>query len=116
MYRSQAAELANEIENEDESEWDLFQIEVIDGDTVWACNLCDQGVDSSLVMKEHMQSEHDRVVNIDTLNNDASSNECNIEDEGNEKGNTERTNETEVEENNKMFTCQLVKLVKLDEK
>ena len=116
MYRSQAAELANEIENEDESEWDLFQIEVIDGDIVWACNLCDQGVDSSLVMKEHMQSEHDRVVNIDTLNNDASSNECNIEDEGNEKGNTEKTNETEVKEDNKIFTCQLVKLFKLDGK
>ena len=45
---------------------------MIDGDIVWACNLCDQGVDSSLVMKEHMKNEHDRVVNIDTLNNDAS--------------------------------------------
>ena len=31
---------------------------------VWACNLCDMGLDSSIEMQEHMQSYHDRAVNI----------------------------------------------------
>ena len=44
-------------------------------------------VDSSIDMTEHMKSEQDRAVNIDSLNRDVSRNECNIEDEGNEKGN-----------------------------
>ena len=60
-------------------------------------------------MKEHMKSELDKAVNIDSLNKNASRNECTIENEGNEKENTERTSETEVEEDNGMFTYKLCK-------
>ena len=72
MYWSQNSEMTNDIKNEHESERNLFQIEVDDGDMVWACSLCDQGVDSSIEMKEHMISEHERAVNIDRLDKDAS--------------------------------------------
>ena len=74
MNKCPDTEMANEIvvESEDESEWDLFQIEVVNGDMVWACNLCDMGLDSSIEMQEHMKSENDRAVNIDSFNKDAS--------------------------------------------
>ena len=63
---------------------------------VWACNLCDQGLESSVEMQEHMRSEHDRVVDIDCLNKDASGyEEPNKDNEkNNEKVNTERNSET----------------------
>ena len=77
-----------EVEYEDESEWDLFQIEVGNGDIVWACNLCDQGLDCNKEMQEHMKSENYRAVNIDSLNKDASGYEYTNEDEGNAKDNT----------------------------
>ena len=111
MNKFQNAEMANEIEveSEDESELDLFQIEVVNGDMVWACNLCDMGLDSSIEMQEHMKSEHDRAVNIDSLNKDTSMYECTNEDVNNEKYNAERTSDTEVEEDDGMFTCKLCK-------
>jgi hypothetical protein len=101
--------MANEIvvESEDESELDLFQIEVVNGDMVWACNLCDMGLDSSIEMQEHMKSEHDRAVNIDSFNKDASMYECTNEGVDNEKDITYKTSDTEVEEDDGMFTCKL---------
>jgi hypothetical protein len=103
------SEMANEIavESEDESELDLFQIEVVNGDIVWACNLCDLGLDSSIEMQQHMKSEHDRAVNIDSFNIDASMYKCTNEGVDNEKDNTEETSDNEVEEDDGMFTCKL---------
>ena len=56
MNKCPDTEMANEIvvESEDESELDLFQIEVVNGDMVWACNMCDMGLDSSIEMQEHL--------------------------------------------------------------
>ena len=109
MNKCPNTEMANEIavENEDESELHLFQIEVVDGDMVWACNLCDMGLDSSIEMQEHMKSEHDRAVNIDSLNKDASMYDCTNEDVDNEKDIAERISDSEVEEDDGMFTCKL---------
>ena len=47
-------------------------------------------------MKEYIKSEHNKAVNIDSLNKNALRNECTIEVKGNAKENIERTSETDV--------------------
>ena len=51
----------NEFEEDDDNaygtERNLYQIEMVNGIMVWACNLCDQGFDSSREMKNHMNSK-----------------------------------------------------------
>ena len=37
---------------------------------VWACNLCDHGFDSSVEIKNHMQSKHDKILDIETAGGD----------------------------------------------
>ena len=39
---------------------------MVNGDMVWACNLCDHGVDSSVEMKNHMKNKHDKIMNTET--------------------------------------------------
>ena len=38
---------------------------MVNGDMVWACNLCDHGLNSGKEMQKHMKNEHDKVVNIE---------------------------------------------------
>ena len=59
-------EIEEEYDNEDGAEFNLYQIEMVDADMVWACNLCDHGFDSSEEMKNHMKNKHDKVLNTET--------------------------------------------------
>ena len=43
---------------------------MVNGDIVWACNQCDQGLESGKEMQE--KSKNDKVGNIDTFNRSAS--------------------------------------------
>ena len=61
-------------------------------------------MNNSEEMQEHMKSEHNRVVNIDSLNKDALGYDDTNDDRDNEKENTKRKSETEVEEDEGMFT------------
>ena len=60
-------EIEEDDDNEDGAECDLYQIEMVNGDMVWACNLCDHGFDSSLEMKDHMKNKHDKIMNTETV-------------------------------------------------
>ena len=59
----------------------MYQIEIIHNEVVWACNLCDQGCDSSQEIKTHMLNEHGKVLKYI--------------DNGDRKGNIENRSESE---------------------
>ena len=59
-------ETEEEDDNEDGAEFDLYQIEMVNGDMVWACNLCDHGFDSSIEMKNHIKNKHDKILHTET--------------------------------------------------
>ena len=59
-------EIEEDDDNEDGADWDLYPIEKVNGDMVWACNLCDHDFDSSVEMKNHMTNEHDKILNSET--------------------------------------------------
>jgi hypothetical protein len=66
-YEGKKKENENEekdYESEDGGDCDLFQIEMVNGDMVWACNMCEYGFDSSNEMQTHMKSSHNQVINI----------------------------------------------------
>ena len=44
------------LEEDELEQW--FQTEVIDNDTVYVCNLCDEGFDSSDITQKHMNDIH----------------------------------------------------------
>ena len=54
-------EIEEDDDNEDGADCDLYQIEMVNGDMVWACNLCDHDFDSSVEMKNHMTNKHDKI-------------------------------------------------------
>ena len=89
-------------ENEDGSECDLFQIEMVNGDMVWACNICEYGFDSSNEIQTHMKSSHNKVINIKEYG-DMPGKETYTLDEGT----LERKTESETIESDGMFTCRL---------
>ena len=41
---------------------DYFQIEIVDGETVYACIICDEGLDSVEEVRNHVKDEHREVV------------------------------------------------------
>ena len=102
--KSQLVKLTSEIEGEEEEdreneeveELDLFQIEMVNGEMVWACNLRDHGFDSSKEIKEHMKNEHDKVVNIGVTSEDQYSGYV-----------FSNENRREVKEDDGKFTCTL---------
>ena len=49
-------------ESESEEELDLFQLEVVSGEEVYICNLCDEGLDSEAEIREHMRQKHKKVL------------------------------------------------------
>ena len=38
---------------------DFFQIEVVDGETLYVCNICNDGVDNENMIKRHMHENHE---------------------------------------------------------
>ena len=79
--KTENEEPSAEENNYEEDKVDMYQIEIIHNEMVWACNLCDQGCDSSEEIRTHMLNEHGKVLKyIDT---------------GDRKGNIENINESE---------------------
>ena len=42
---------------------DFFQIEVVDGETLYVCNICNEGVDNENMIKRHMHENHEDLKN-----------------------------------------------------
>lgn len=97
-------EFEEDYDNEDGAEWDLYQIEMVNGDMVWACNLCDHGFDSSVEMKNHMQSKHDRILDIETAGEDRNKHIDLHEDTQEDKN---KEDKDDSNHNDGKFTCKL---------
>ena len=93
---------ASDYESEDGGDCDLFQIEMVNGDMVWACNMCEYGFDSSNEMQRHMKSSHNKVINVEEYGG-VPGKDTNPLDEGT----LERKTESESIESDGMFTCRL---------
>ena len=52
----------DEIEVEEEDNDDLYSIEMVNGEHVFVCNLCDEGFDNDDVMTSHMKVSHNREI------------------------------------------------------
>ena len=52
----------NEKEDKEYLEDDYFQIEIVNGETVYACTICDEGLDSVEEVRNHVKDEHREVV------------------------------------------------------
>ena len=53
---------------------DMFKIEIVENETVYACNICDQGFEMSEEMKKHISETHKDIINY-ILTNVADKNE-----------------------------------------
>ena len=42
---------------------DMFQIEIVENETVYACNICDQGFEGSDEVKKHITEVHHDIIN-----------------------------------------------------
>ena len=57
--------------DKEETEMDLYQMEVVDDKIFWLCNLCDVGCDSNEEINSHMIKEHQKDINqINITDND----------------------------------------------
>ena len=52
----------NEKEDKEYLEDDYFQIEIVNGETVYACTICDEGLDSVEEVRNHVKDEHREVI------------------------------------------------------
>ena len=91
-------------ESVEESEQDLFQIEMVNNEMVWACNLCDEGFDSSEELNKHMLQEHQKVINI--KDNTMEERHCHREDIPKHDTNSE-DEEVLTKEDYPQITCKL---------
>ena len=41
---------------------DLFQLEVLNGEQIFACNVCDQGFDKEDAIKKHVVEDHREII------------------------------------------------------
>ena len=64
-YTTENENKEKDYENEDGGDCHLFQIEMVNGNVVWACNMCEYGFDSSNEMQTHMKSSPNKVINIE---------------------------------------------------
>ena len=55
----------SDTKSESEGEFDLFQLEVVSDEEVFACNLCNEGFDSEDEVKEHLKQSHKKVLKFD---------------------------------------------------
>ena len=53
---------------------DMFKIEIVENETVYACNICDQGFEMSEEMKKYISETHKDIIN-NILTNVADKNE-----------------------------------------
>ena len=44
---------------------DYFQLEFVDGENLFVCNVCDEGLDSETEVKQHIQEKHESLLNDD---------------------------------------------------
>ena len=44
---------------------DYFQIEFVDGEPVFACNICNEGLDTEEEISNHIRDEHESIMNDD---------------------------------------------------
>ena len=44
---------------------DYFQLEFVDGEPLFVCNVCDEGLDSETEVKQHIQENHESLLNDD---------------------------------------------------
>ena len=44
---------------------DYFQIEFVDGEPVFACNICNEGLDTEEEIANHIRDEHESIMNDD---------------------------------------------------
>ena len=72
----QSIQHAEIITKEDESIFDdiedLFQIESVDGELLYACNVCNEGLETETEMKEHLNKDHKEII----LNISKSADKC----------------------------------------
>ena len=47
---------------------DMFQIEIIEGEQVYACNICNEGFDQDAEIKKHIEEKHSEII-IQITNN-----------------------------------------------
>ena len=43
---------------------DMFQIEIVEGETIYACNICDEGLDSDDEVRKHIIANHREVISL----------------------------------------------------
>ena len=41
---------------------DMFEIEIIDGEQVYACNICNEGFDQDAEVKKHIEEKHNEII------------------------------------------------------
>ena len=49
---------------------DFYQIEIDDGETLFGCNICNEGVDNEHSIKWHIYDKHDEDLTLDIRNSD----------------------------------------------
>ena len=80
----------------------FFQIEMVNGDMVWVCNMCEYGLDSSNEIQTHMKSSHNKVINIEQYGGVPGKDTDPLDEKT-----LERKTESETIESDGMFTCRL---------
>ena len=45
---------------------DYFQIEVIEGETVFVCNICNEGLDNEMEITKHIKNNHEILLSDDS--------------------------------------------------
>jgi stress-induced morphogen len=84
---------------------DMFQMETVGNETVYACNICDQAFEGSGEVKIHIRDVHRDIINH-ILTKVMHENEDNDLDKGANKETIE-CEESEIKENDGKFTCTL---------
>ena len=96
---------------------DMFQIEIVEIETVYACNICDQGFEGSDEVKKHITKVHHDINNhilkkvkdsyaYFKLDKGLTEEIIGVEDSGNE-GTNNKDNKSEIQQEDGKFTCTL---------
>ena len=56
------SEDASKEESSDEEDDLLYQVEMVNGETVFACNLCNEGLDDLDIIEKHIEENHGKIV------------------------------------------------------
>ena len=66
----------NESESDSEDETSLFSIEIVNGEPVCVCNLCDEGLEKEEDLIVHMKEIHNRVLHETEVIDSCMNNNC----------------------------------------